>query len=90
MSGAAVDSASAQETLAEPAGRREPAGAATRNTGLDAATWYGDMSTTIGDTRKVADQRGRPDHRPAEHPEVERDQEAAAHQHRHAAALSCC
>jgi hypothetical protein len=23
---------------------------------LSAATWYGDMSTTIGDTRKVADQ----------------------------------
>ena len=27
-----------------------------RNTGLDAATWYGDMSTTIGDTRKVTGQ----------------------------------
>jgi hypothetical protein len=28
----------------------------TGNTGLNAATWYADMSTTIGDTRKVADQ----------------------------------
>jgi hypothetical protein len=28
----------------------------TRTTGLDAATWYSDMSTTISDTNKVAGQ----------------------------------
>ena len=28
----------------------------TRNTGLDAPTWYGDMSTTIGGARKVTGQ----------------------------------
>jgi hypothetical protein len=27
-----------------------------RSTGLDAATWYSDMSTTISDTNKVAGQ----------------------------------
>jgi hypothetical protein len=56
VSGPAVDSASAQETLAEAAAVEHPPALLTGNTGLDAATWYGDMSTTVGDTRKVADQ----------------------------------
>jgi hypothetical protein len=56
VSGPAVDSASAQETLAVAAAATNPPAPLTRNTGLDAATWYGDMSTTIDDTRKVADQ----------------------------------
>jgi hypothetical protein len=33
-----------------------PSAPLTRNTGLDAATWYDMMSTTIGDTRKIAGQ----------------------------------
>jgi hypothetical protein len=37
-------------------GAANPSAPLTPNTGLDAATWYGDMSTTIGDTRKVAGQ----------------------------------
>jgi hypothetical protein len=56
VSGSAVDRASAQETLAEAAATAKPSAPLTRNTGLDAATWYGNMSTTIDDTRQVADQ----------------------------------
>jgi hypothetical protein len=56
VSGSAVDSASAQETLAVAAATANPAAPLTRNTGLDAATWYGTISTTIDDTRQVADQ----------------------------------
>ena len=56
VSGRAVDSASVQETLAEAAAAAKPSAPLTRNTGLDAATWYSDMSTTIDDTREVADQ----------------------------------
>jgi hypothetical protein len=56
VSGPAVDRASAQETLAEAAATAKPSAPLARNTGLDAATWYANMSTTIGDTRKVADQ----------------------------------
>jgi Nitrate and nitrite sensing len=56
VSGSAVDSASAQETLAEAAATANPSAPLTRNTGLDAETWYGNISTTIDDTRKVADQ----------------------------------
>jgi len=56
VSGSAVDSASAQETLAEAAATAKPSAPLTRNTGLDAATWYDNISTTIDDTRKVADQ----------------------------------
>jgi len=56
VSGSAVDRASMQETLAEAAATANPQAPLTRNTGLDAATWYGDMSTTIDDTRKVTDQ----------------------------------
>jgi hypothetical protein len=33
-----------------------PSAPLTRNAGLDAVTWYGDMSTTIGDTHKVVGQ----------------------------------
>jgi hypothetical protein len=56
VAGPAVDQASMQETLAESAATAHPSALLTRNTGLDAATWYANMSTTIGDTRKVADQ----------------------------------
>jgi len=56
VSGAVVDQAAEQEALAEQAAAASPSAPLTRNTGLDAATWYADMSTTIGDTRKVADQ----------------------------------
>jgi len=51
--GAAVDQAAAQETLAE-AWAASPSAPLTRN--ADAATWYSDMSATVGDTRKVAGQ----------------------------------
>jgi hypothetical protein len=56
VAGAAVDRAAAQENLAVQAAAAHPSAPLTRNTGLDAATWYGDMSTTIGDTRQVANQ----------------------------------
>jgi hypothetical protein len=56
VSGAAVDHAAWQEALAEQAAAANPLAPLTRNTVLDAATWYGDMSTTIGDTRKVVGQ----------------------------------
>jgi Nitrate and nitrite sensing len=56
VSGSAIDSASAQETLAMAAATANPSVPLTRNPGLDAATWYGDMSTTIDDTREVAEQ----------------------------------
>jgi Nitrate and nitrite sensing len=56
VSGSAVDRASAQETLAEAAAAAKPSAPLGRNTGLDTATWYADMSTTIDDTRQVADQ----------------------------------
>jgi len=56
VAGAAVDLAAAQETLAESQAAAHPSAPLTRNTGLDAAAWYGDMSTTIGDTRTVAGQ----------------------------------
>ena len=51
-----MDRAAAQETLAEYAAAARPSAPLTRIAGLDAATWYGDMSTTIGDTRTVAGQ----------------------------------
>jgi len=56
VAGAAVNRAAAQETLAEYAAAVGPSAPLTRDTGLDAVTWYGDMSTTIGDTRKIAGQ----------------------------------
>jgi len=56
VAGPAVDSAAAQETLAESQAAANPSAPLTRNTGLNAATWYANMSTTIEDTRQVAGQ----------------------------------
>jgi hypothetical protein len=56
VSGPAVDRAAVQETLAESAAAAHPSAPLTRSAGLDAATWYADMSTTIDDTRTVAGQ----------------------------------
>jgi hypothetical protein len=56
VAGPAVDRAAAQETLAESAAAASPSAPLTRSTGLDAAAWYGDMSTTIGDTGTVVGQ----------------------------------
>lgn len=52
VSGAAVDIASSSEILAEQQAATRPSVPLTRD-GLDAGTWYLDMSTTIDDTRKV-------------------------------------
>ena len=52
VSGAAVDRAVVGEARAEAV----PVAQLTGRFGLDAATWYADMSTTIGDTREVANQ----------------------------------
>ena len=54
VAGAAVDRADAEENLAEA--YASPTAPLTRTAGLHAATWYGDMSTTIADMRMVADQ----------------------------------
>ncbi len=56
VSGALVDRATAQEILAEYKAAARPSAPLTRTAGLNAATWYGGMSTTIADMRKVADQ----------------------------------
>jgi hypothetical protein len=56
VSGEAVDFATSDKIQAEQQAAANPSAPLTRKTGLDAATWYGEMSTTIGDTRKVADQ----------------------------------
>jgi hypothetical protein len=50
--GPAVNHAAAQEVLAAA----HPSVPLTRSTGLDAASWYSNMSTTIGDTRQVTEQ----------------------------------
>ena len=52
VSGAAVERALEAEARAEAV----PVAQLTGRFGLDAATWYADMSTTIGDTREVASQ----------------------------------
>jgi hypothetical protein len=52
VSGVAVDRAVVGEMRAEAV----PVARLTGRFGLDAATWYADMSTTIGDTREVANQ----------------------------------
>jgi hypothetical protein len=52
VAGPAVDRAGAQEALAVAS----PSAPLTTNTGLDAAAWYDNMSTTIGDTREVTGQ----------------------------------
>jgi hypothetical protein len=46
VSGAAVDQAAAQETLAEYAATANLSAPLTRNTGLGAATWYGDTQAS--------------------------------------------
>ena len=56
VAGAAVNHAAAQETLAMYEAGASPSAPLNRNAGLDAVTWYGDMSTTIGDTRQVVGQ----------------------------------
>lgn len=57
--GPAVDNAAVQEAQAEQEAAASPRAPLTRNPGLDAALWYGNTNTTIGDTRKVADQLAR-------------------------------
>lgn len=57
VSGPQVDSAATQQILAEAMGTSARATPLTAHgSGLTASRWYGDMSTTIGDTRKVAGQ----------------------------------
>jgi Nitrate and nitrite sensing len=56
VAGAVVDRAAAQETLAEQEAAARPSAPLTRNAGLDAGTWYGEVSTTIADMGKVASQ----------------------------------
>jgi hypothetical protein len=57
VSGPQVDSAATQQILAEAIGTSARATPLTAHgSGLTATRWYGDMSTTIGDTRKVAGQ----------------------------------
>ena len=56
VAGAAVDRATAQEILAEQEATASPSAPLTRNAGLNAATWYGDMSTTIAGMRTVSGQ----------------------------------
>ena len=56
VTGAAVDLAANKELQAEQAAAARPSAPLTVVTGQDAATWYAEMSTTIGDTRKVAGQ----------------------------------
>jgi Nitrate and nitrite sensing/HAAS len=56
VSGRAVDDATSQRIEAEQKAAASPSAPLTGTTGLDAATWYGNMSTTVGDTRKVAGQ----------------------------------
>jgi hypothetical protein len=56
VAGAAVDRATAQEILAGQEAAASPSAPLTRNAGLNAATWYGDMSTTIAGMRTVAGQ----------------------------------
>jgi signal transduction histidine kinase len=55
VSGSNVDLASSEESLAEAAATNNPGAPLTRE-GLSANGWYKDMSTKIGDTRKVADE----------------------------------
>ena len=84
VSGAAVDRATWQEDLAEQAAAADPAAPLTRQTGLSAATWYGDMSTTIGDTRQVTDPAAGQVTARAGTLKSDATRRLAAHQHRHA------
>ena len=56
VSGETVDFATSNKIKAEQKAAANPSAPLTQKTGLDAATWYGEMSTTVGDTRKVAGQ----------------------------------
>jgi hypothetical protein len=57
VSGPQVDAAATQQTLAEATGTSARATPLTAHgSGLTASRWYGDMSVTIGDTRKVVGQ----------------------------------
>jgi Nitrate and nitrite sensing len=56
VAGAAVDRATTQEILAEAAAAGSRSAPLTRNGGLNAATWYADMRTTIADMRTVTGQ----------------------------------
>jgi hypothetical protein len=57
VSGPQVDAAATQQILAEAIGTSARATPLTaHDSGLTASRWYGDMSTTIGDTRKVVGQ----------------------------------
>ena len=56
VSGREVDIAASGEILADQKATASPRQPLTGDTGLDAATWYREMSTTIGDTRKVTGQ----------------------------------
>jgi hypothetical protein len=53
VSGAAVDRATALEILAEQSAATHPSAPLTGQAGLDAGTWYPEMTTTIADTRVV-------------------------------------
>jgi hypothetical protein len=53
VSGAAVDRATALEILAEQSAATRPSAPLTGQAGLDAGTWYPEMTTTIDDTRVV-------------------------------------
>jgi signal transduction histidine kinase len=55
VSGAKVDLAASQETLAESLAASNPSTPLTRNASLAATSWYSNMSATIDDTRTVAD-----------------------------------
>jgi hypothetical protein len=55
VSGSAVDTANSQEILAEQTAATSPSRPLTGD-GLNAATWYRGMSTTIGDMRRVTGQ----------------------------------
>jgi hypothetical protein len=53
VSGEEVDVAASTEIQLEQVAAARPSAPLTPNTGLDAAAWYRDMSTTIDDTRQV-------------------------------------
>jgi signal transduction histidine kinase len=56
VSGAAVDKADFQETLAETQTENSPGLPLTRNANLTAGSWYSNMSAEIGDTRGFVNQ----------------------------------
>ncbi|MGD0609167.1 MAG: nitrate- and nitrite sensing domain-containing protein, partial [Streptosporangiaceae bacterium] len=56
VSGVRVDSARSEEDLAQSMLAANPGASLTAHNTLNAATWYTNMSATIGDTRQVANQ----------------------------------